>query len=510
MTFSVIFQQPNQRATALRATMSSYFIDLNLGQIIDAITAEWADYDLKPFFYAPVSDIDTIHYRQEVFSDLQNHDLLRHIHIFAEGMRTVRRYLTLSDKLYFHHHKEAWFLRAAAAYCEITKQLNANLQTTRFRSRALRAFDAHLRAYVLSPAFTRLEDETRLLDADLQTVRYCVLIRNGSLTVRRYEQETDYSTEIEQLFERFKQGAAKDYRIVYRESPDMNHIEAKVLEFVARVNPNLFSRLDAYRARHAEFVDKTISYFDREIHFYIAYLEYIGKIAGPGLNFCIPTVEETSKAVHACNAFDLALAQKILKDGGQIVCNSFSLAGRERVIVVTGPNQGGKTTFARMFGQLHYLANLGCPVPGQKAQLIHFDQLFTHFEREEKVESLRGKLEDDLVRIHAILQKATTRSVIVMNEIFTSTTLQDEIFLSTRVMHKILETDLVCVWVTFVDELASFGEQTVSMVSTVVPENPALRTFKVVRRPADGLAYAMAVAAKYKLKYDQIKERLSR
>jgi DNA mismatch repair ATPase MutS len=362
--------------------------------------------------------------------------------------------------------------------------------------------------YATSDRFTSLLAETKKLKADLSTIRYCLLIKGNAIKVRKYESEIDYSAHVEDTFEKFKQGAVKDYTVTFSTSPDMNHVEAGVLDLVAKLYPDIFSYLDNYCGKNGDYLDETLAAFDREIQFYVAYLEYVAIFKRAGLEFCYPHISSTNKEVYDYEGFDLALANRLIAENSPVVCNDFYLRDNERIFVVSGPNQGGKTTFARAFGQLHYLASIGCPVPGREAQLFLFDRFFTHFEKEEDITNLRGKLQDELVRIHSILTDATSDSIIIMNEIFTSTTLRDAVFLSTDIMEKIIQLDVLCVCVTFIDELASLGEKTVSMVSTIDPDNPALRTYKIVRRPADGLSYAMSIAEKYRLTCDCLRERI--
>ena len=96
-----------------------------------------------------------------------------------------------------------------------------------------------------------------------------------------------------------------------------------------------------------------------------------------------------------------------------------------------------------------------------------------------------------------------------MNETFGSTTLSDARRVGSEIVRRIVALDALCVFVTFVDELAALGDATVSMMSTVLPDDPATRTYKVVRKPADGLAYAMALAERHRLTYELITERVA-
>jgi DNA mismatch repair protein MutS len=506
--YSILFLDPGDRAADDGVEAPCFFPDLNCDQIVDAVTAGREEYNLKPFFYAPLRRVDAINYRHEVMQDLENTALLERVRSFAQQMRKMRDYLAHLQKLYYKEQKQAWLLDAIGVYCDAINAFATDLSDTILNSRGFLGFRDYVTDYARSAPFNALLSKTNKLKADLAAVKYCVLIKGDKFTVLKYDDENDYSKEVDETFEKFKQGAARDYRVRFSETNDMNHIEAKILEFVANLHPEVFGPLEDYCTVNANYLDETVGQFDREIQFYLSYLEYTQGLLRAGLHFCYPQVSDRNKQLYDYDGFDIALAHKLVKQNDPVICNDFYLRTKERILVVSGPNQGGKTTFARAFGQLHYLASIGWPVPGTRAQLFLFDKLFTHFEKEEKVENLRGKLEDDLLRIHYIIERATSRSIIIMNEIFTSTTIQDETFLSKKVMEQISALDVLCVWVTFVDELASYGPQTVSMVSTVDPDNPAVRTFKIVRRPADGLAYAMAIAQKYRLTYDAITERI--
>ena len=311
-------------------------------------------------------------------------------------------------------------------------------------------------------------------------------------------------------FARFRENPAKSYRARFLEHADNNQVESWILELVAELNPDLFARLAQFCQRHADFVDPTLARFDREIHFYLAYLHYIEPLKAAGVAFCLPTVSSESKQIMARGACDLVLARKLVSDGVEIVANDFELSGPERILVVTGPNQGGKTTFSRMFGQLHHLAALGLPVPARQASLFLPDRMFSHFEREEDIRSLRSKFEEELVRIHEILEQASERSILIMNESFGSTTAADALRVGRQVLERVIELDIICVCVTFVDELSELGDATVSMMSTVDADDLTRRTFRVIRKPADGLAYAVALAQRHELGYDQLKRRLTR
>ncbi|MBF6170727.1 MutS-related protein [Nocardia blacklockiae] len=481
--------------------------DLHIEPILTAILGA-DEYRLRAWFRRPVCDIDTVRYRQEVFADLTDGSAREVFHAFATGMRNMRQRLAAQDRLHHRCQRQWWQLSAAAQYVETVTRFAAALAVLPLNSRALIRWREFVSAYVDGPDFGRLTTAVRQVRQALGEVRYSVRIVDRTLEVSPVDTTPDYSATIAKLFSRFGVGAPQPPRPRW-EWDDNNHMEEQILDHVAALYPLPFARLTEFARDYEQFAAAEVLAFDREIQFYLTFLAFVDRIGDTTRTMCLPRLAVRGAPIHAEDGFDLALLTRRRRGDAEVVCNDLRLSGRERVMVVTGPNQGGKTTFARAFGQLVYFAGLGCPVPARTACLPLADRLCTHFERAEQATDPDGRLAEELSRIRDTLEAATADSVIVLNESFSSTSTADAVRIGRDVLDRIVERGTVAVWVTFFDELAETGPGTVSMVAATDPDDPSRRTFRIERRPADGHAHAVVLAERFGLTRDLVTARIT-
>lgn len=480
--------------------------DLQLAPLFSALSkdAPW----LAPWYATPCADVDTVRFRQAVAGELQRPEVAEPLRTFARRIHRVRQRLDAVQRVPHRYVAEAWFLANAHRYVRATTAVLEELEPLELRSEGLRACRGAVRDIVEGERFRALAADAAEVQEALDAVSYTVRVQAGRITVDSDHDEPDLTAEVAVTFARFR---TEPPRPVERPAvePGVDHVTARILVLVADQHPGAFTGLVEFQARHRPLLDPTIAGLAREVPFYLAYLDRTERLRAGGLPFCDPELVGPDEVCSADDSYDLAVATTRRAEGQPVVTNDWRLEPPERLLVVTGANQGGKTTFARAFGQLHHLASLGLPVPARRATIGLHDRLLTHFERQERITTLRGKLEDELVRVHELLTRATPDSVVFLNETFSSTTLQDARDLGTAVLERLARLGARGVFVTFVDELASVGPATVSMVATVAPDDPTVRTFRVVRRPPDGLAHAVALADRYGLTYEALRGRLA-
>jgi len=482
------------------------FADLHLDALTAMVILGREDHDLGALFRRRLGTAEAVRYRQEVARDLERAEVRAAVTAFAAEMRRMRRHLRAAGDERYVVARQHQLLRAALIHVRTVARLSESLSAATLHSAGMRALEAALRAHVAEPAFRRLAGDAEAVASQLAQVTYRLTVSGPTVRVAAaVPDEPDFTAEILQTFERFRRQPAKSYLKDVPRSQGVNHVQAAIVDQVARLHPEPFAELAAFVAAHPRFVDPLLERFDREAQFYLAWLDFADSLRAQGLAFCYPEVIPERADSSATGMFDPVMAVKLLEQGRTVVCNDFSLSGPERILVVTGPNQSGKTAYARCLAQCHHLAALGLPIPASRARLVLSDHILTYFEHGENLEDLAGKLLDDLVRARAMIEGATPTSLLVFNELFTSTTLDDAVDLATEVMRRVIDVGCGCVFVTFIDELASLGPSTVSIVSTT---EDSRRTFRLERHPAEGLAYAHALAERHGLGYRTLRHRL--
>ena len=339
-------------------------------------------------------------------------------------------------------------------------------------------------------------------------MRYTLVFNGCDIYVSKYiEEDKDFTPFISDALKGFNWDSKREFNYTVNEMVSSRLIDHNVLNCLSKIYKEEFKALQAFCHLYKNFYDLDLYRIVLEAKFYTSVHFYFEKLESTGLQFCYPEFTPDFNE-ESIDSFDLALAYRLMNRGEKIVTNSYSLNENERAIILSGPNQGGKTTFARQLGELHYFALLGIKVPGSYARLHLIDSLYTIFKTEEAMESLNGKLQSELVMVHDIINKATKDSFLIFNEIFASTTSLDGYELTKKLIDSIEKIGCMCLFITFIDELSSISKITVAMRSNVSKENPMIRTYKITKEESNGKAYANAISLKHHLAYDEIRRRI--
>ena len=264
--------------------------------------------------------------------------------------------------------------------------------------------------------------------------------------------------------------------------------------------------------------------------FYLGAIRFIRRFQKLGLSMCRPQIvpaEERRCEVKDSYNVQLVLKRLELEDGTgpAVVENDIFLGSNGRVLILTGPNRGGKTTYMQGVGILHVLAQAGCYVPGKSAIVSPVDHLLTHFPLEEKPDSDAGRFGEEASRLGKIFEQVTRHSLVLLNESLSSTSFGESLYLAEDLVRILRRIGSRAIYSTHLHELANRVDELnhsvpgegkiVSVVSSPVEKvgdaNGAevSNTYKLEVRPPLGQSYAREIAARYGISYGQLEDVLS-
>lgn len=259
-----------------------------------------------------------------------------------------------------------------------------------------------------------------------------------------------------------------------------------------------------------DFPTLNFLFFDlpEQLYFYTGYQNFMERMRTKNFYFTFPSYV-TEKRTECKDAYDLSLAVRLVDaENRNVICNDININSNTGFIL-TGANQGGKTTYLRSLGICTCLANNGLPVPCKNYEGNYFDHIFSHFNKAESVGYKQGRLGEEIERFEKIISGASEKSLIIANEAFASTRRLDGVEISMHFLKKMIRMNATFGIVTHFYEIFDLLEadhpgKAQSLVVMVNKENSAERLYKVMNLPPNTIAYAHDIAKMCGVTADQL------
>lgn len=468
------------------------FEDFNLDVCISKINSLTKGYDLQALYMNIPKEQVTVEYRREITGDFQQESVRNAFFEYSTLVEKAEKYERESRYNNHRPQEEKWHLDAMCLYVRAVEELFVSLSEHQGLSRAMQELVSYLTAYRSSESFVLAKELTDKLQAEM-----------GEQPVTFSLQKNKVIMEEEAKEESFGRRMAQAFRISEVETGETSLVETHKLSLLERNLAERTVKLQGWGKPLQQLMkitmDETLLQLSKDVQYYLGFFRFVQDMQEKGYYFCMP---EEGERMQIRSGYDLAMA---VGSEEPVISNDFEIKEGERFFVITGANGGGKTTFARMIGQVLYFCRMGLLVPCHSAVIPQFERIISHFSNEESEISGRGKLVEELERLRPMMKEDNKNSFVILNELFTTAATLDAGIMGQKVLDYFMNIHCYGIYVTHIQSLAEEREGVVSMVAEL-EEDHHTRSFKIARKPAKEGEYEDSIITRYHMTYEGMKE----
>ena len=469
-------------------------------------------------------DEETILHRLDIFEDLLNCDglidFLRDVILpGVQGLSTMR---TSSDEEGVNFVDQFQSVKQLNTYVQFIEKSHESLAKLDFKSEGLHNFAKKVATIYNSEDYENIKVNLPKLivniESDIKSVTVGVnlddsmnIINMGivSLNEERYKPNklidklirpgfthNDKYRLITPLQPVYSAIAGMDIIHKYEMNRSFNNSINKLLKGSVKSMPKEISE---YMKSQTQFLVDLAS----EICFLVAGYGMIIKLKNNNMPVCKPTVSQ-NRVTHMENLYHPALLDTTMPE--DIVLNSVSFDDNGMLYILTGANSGGKSVFMHSVGIAQVLFQLGLYVPADKAVMLPVDHVCLHLPSDSAVSNVTGRLEYECKALNEIIKTVTSKSLVLIDEVFSSTSAHDGSVLTEELLKYFAKTGCKGIFSTHIHGLSAprINEMTtgVKVDTLVAVVDEGKRTYRVSRQEPEGLSHARDIAIKYGLLVD--------
>ena len=448
--------------------------DLGLRALFDAMARgdKFLFDAAKAALLVGTTDLATVHYRQNILYDcLVNADIVRQIYqIAVDAIASEKKnYLGFMSRYPSGIlHRSVDVLQAFVRFLRMLRRLSDE-QSAKFESGGFSQFFAMLQDELSDDYFASIEQHLNTLKLRDGVLVSATLGKGNKAAYVLHKAPHRKWTWLHRFL---NSPSAYTYNVHPRDEAGM-----RALGELADQGVNLVANALAQSTEHI------LSFFQMlhaEVAFYVGCLNLRDRLDEIGESFCFPMPTDLGTRQQSFSElYDVCLA---LTTGKPVVGNDAIMDGKS-LAIITGANQGGKSTFLRSVGQAQLMMQAGMFVPADAMRCELHSSIFTHYKREEDASMESGKLDEELARLNDIINQIAPGSMILFNESFAATNEREGSEIAKQIASALVERGIKVFFVTHLYEFAHgvfAGNTGVALLLRAERRPDGTRTFRVI------------------------------